>query len=631
MPEIRAEGKTSRERLTPVEARTEFYTERVRRHQVVCERLARKSRWLSNLRGLSFATCLVSWGFALFGSAGSTGALLGAAALVVFLGLVVHHSKVIEAEKTEAGWVNTNQDARARVSAGDWHQLEFDGVAFRNPTHPYADDLDLFGPASLYQRLCVAKTLGGQTQLAEWLKAPAAPAVLRERQSMIAQLAPELDLRQTFEVLARATLPGRARTKSQSPANDLEPLFRWGEAEPTQLNSRWLAPVSRVLPVLTTAMFGMTYLGWVPGWAGILSLTFHLFLLQRIREARNQVVGMLSTSEQTVLAVEPLFLLLESSPSSGLLRAALDRTLQGGSSRPSRACQKLRQIAGWFELRHNGLVYPFINAYLLWDVHCIVAFDAWRKAHGKSLRQWFAALGEFEALSSLAGFHYDEPDSCFADLVETETSFEAEALGHPLLQASVRVKNDVAALVAGHGLLVTGSNMSGKSTFLRAMGLGVVLGLAGGPVCARRLRLGPCALVTSMRISDSLASGVSHFYAELRKLKATLDASRGMLPVFFLLDEILHGTNSRERQIGARWILSQLLERAALGAVSTHDLALCELPGHLADRLQLVHFRENMVDGAMTFDYLLRQGPVTEGNALRLMRGMGLEVPLEGS
>lgn len=611
----------------PAGTKPEFYAERVERHRVIHERLTRKSRWLSNLRGLSFATWTLSWGFSLFGSAGLAGVLLGAAALLAFLGLVGYHARVISAESMESRWISTNQDAQARVSADGWHGLAFDGAPFRDPNHPYADDLDVFGPASLYQRLCVAKTRAGQAKLAAWLKAPTTPTMVRERQALIAELAPELDLRQTFEVLARATLPARAGAVSTP--NDLEALFSWGEAAPMLLGARWLKLTGRLLPVLTSLLLGLAYLGFVSGWLGVVSLLTHVFVLQKTRDARVQLVGMLATSEQTVLAVEPLFALLETSPSTGRAREAFDRTLKGQANPPSQACKHLRRIAGWFELRHNGLIYPFINIYLLWDVQCAIAFDAWRQEYGKHLRSWFSVLGEFEALSSLAGFLYDEPNTCFAELTESQASFEAEALAHPLLHPSVRVANDLPSLGAGEGLLVTGSNMSGKSTFLRAMGLSVVLGLAGGPVCARRLRLRPVALVTSMRISDSLASGVSHFYAELRKLKAVIDASQGSMPVFFLLDEILHGTNSRERQIGARWILSQLLQRDALGAVSTHDLALCELSGHLAERLHLVHFRENVVSGEMTFDYLLRKGPVTEGNALRLMQKMGLEVPLE--
>jgi DNA mismatch repair ATPase MutS len=206
--------------------------------------------------------------------------------------------------------------------------------------------------------------------------------------------------------------------------------------------------------------------------------------------------------------------------------------------------------------------------------------------------------------------------------------FEATALGHPLIAAGQRVTNDVILGGAGTALLVTGSNMSGKSTLLRAMGLSAVLGLAGSAVCATKMRLSPMQVHTSMRISDSLSAGVSHFYAELKKLRTALGAAQGEFPVFFLLDEILHGTNSEERQIGARWVLGQLIEAGATGAVSTHDMALCALPATLMHKVRTVHLRESVDGERMTFDYKLRPGPVSGGNALLLMRSLGLDVPV---
>jgi len=235
-------------------------------------------------------------------------------------------------------------------------------------------------------------------------------------------------------------------------------------------------------------------------------------------------------------------------------------------------------------------------------------------------------LGEFEALSSLGGLAFDEPTFCFPTFV-TEPRLAAQGVAHPLIPATSRVGNDLSLPGPGSALLVTGSNMSGKSTLLRSIGVAYVLANAGGPVCATSFELGSLRLATSLRIRDSLEQGVSHFYAELHKLKAVLDATRDSLPVLFLLDEILHGTNSRERQIGARWILSQLLERNALGAVSTHDLELCRLTPELMSRVRLVHLREDVQGSEMTFDYRLREGPVSEGNALRLMRRIGLSVP----
>jgi DNA mismatch repair ATPase MutS len=286
---------------------------------------------------------------------------------------------------------------------------------------------------------------------------------------------------------------------------------------------------------------------------------------------------------------------------------------------------QLRSAVSYFELRYQGLIYPFANMFLLWDVHCTIKVERWQQRFGKTARDWFSVLGEMEGLSSLAGLSFDEPKFCFPRLLD-EARLDAEGLAHPLISGG-RVGNDVTLPGPGTALLVTGSNMSGKSTLLRSLGVAYALACSGGPVCASRFELGSLRLATSLRIRDSLEEGVSHFYAELHKLKAVLDATEEHLPVLFLLDEILHGTNSRERQIGARWMLAQLLQRGALGALSTHDMELCRLSPELMSHTQLVHLREDVKDKEMVFDYRLRPGPVSEGNALRLMRRIGLDVP----
>jgi DNA mismatch repair ATPase MutS len=294
--------------------------------------------------------------------------------------------------------------------------------------------------------------------------------------------------------------------------------------------------------------------------------------------------------------------------------------------------RKFRTLVSWFDVRYNGMAYPFLNAVFLWDIHCTRALENWKKHAGNNLSRWFEVIGDVEALSSLATLHADDPNSSIPDVVDVSdgVGLYADALGHPLLAAKGRVTNNVDEVKPGQALLVTGSNMSGKSTFLRALGVNAVLAFAGGPVIANSLRIPLCRLGTSIRVSDSLKSGVSHFYAEVQKLALVVrTAEDKTLPLLFLLDEVLHGTNSRERQIGARWVLAELLHKGAFGVITTHDMELCRLPEDLMTRVRQHHFRENVKDGEMTFDYTLRQGPVTSGNALRLMQKVGLNVPLE--
>lgn len=599
-----------------------FYQTRAEQHRLVHDQLAKRSLRVSNLRGLSFVVFAGGGALTLFGAAGLLGLATSVLGLATFIWLVVYHARVINRQELEQRWMQVNLDAAARVRSDAWHDLPNRGEAFRDTDHSYAEDLDLVGRGSLFQRLCTAQTRLGQTRLFEMLAAPAAPDEIAERQKTVRVLARQLEFRQHLEVLARGT-QSRSRADPLAEPSNLEPFLTWAEAG-QHSSARW--PVlAWVLPCTTGLAVLLAMLRVLPGWPVAVLLVLHLTTILQARPHVRELLSALTRADGVVERSGPLFELLEANAELGWLQ----ERLTSSNTRASVALNRLSRIGGWFELRHNGLVYPFVNLFVLWDVHCWLAFRRWQQKHGTQVRAWFGAFADVEALSSLACFAFDEPAASYAELVDDGPGFEAVGLGHPLIAAEQRVTNDVRALAPGFGLLVTGSNMSGKSTYLRAIGLAAVLGLAGGPVCAQRLRVRRVQLVTSMRISDSIASGVSHFYAELLKLKRVLSAAQGDEPVLFLLDEILHGTNSRERQIGARYILAELLRYGALGAVSTHDSGLCTLGGELATRLTQVHFRESVVNNQMTFDYRVYPGPVSEGNALRLMQRVGIPVPLD--
>jgi hypothetical protein len=607
---------------------TALYQQRLERAQAEATRLGALSHRVSNFRGLAFAVA-AGGGIALllgqpFASAGTI-ALLGAAA---FVGLIVWHGRVLERESHASRRAAISADAVARAG-GKFRSLAQDGRRFSGSEHPYADDVDLFGSSSLFQRLSVTHTRFGEDALAQMLMVPATAAEVVRRQAAVRVLASELELRQEFEVLGFTLVrdEGKGETRRRPPP---EPklLFEWARETNGVLSDRLLVVAARILPLVT--------LGGLVAWSQ--DLTPYVFLagaalqallLTRASAACSRAFHACSASNGAFRSYAPMLKLLEDLDLDAELIRDLKKRLDTAGRRPSAIMGELDRILGWYELRYNGLVYPFVNLLTLWDIHCTIALERWRKRAGGALESWFQIIGEMEALSSLAGFAHDEPDFCFPELAPEAPPFVAEALGHPLIPREVRVTNDVALEAAGSALLVTGSNMSGKSTMLRAMGLAAVLAQAGAPVCARRLRLTPAVIRTSLRVSDSLERGVSHFYAEVKKLKLTLDATAGGERVLFLLDEVLHGTNSRERQVGARWLLAELLKRGAAGALSTHDEELCRLPPELMSRVRLVHFRETVKDDKMSFDYLLREGPVKAGNALRVMRLAGLDVPLE--
>lgn len=319
---------------------------------------------------------------------------------------------------------------------------------------------------------------------------------------------------------------------------------------------------------------------------------------------------------------------LEREPLEAPLLQKLRGTLESDGRRASQEIARLERIVGFADARQNELFRFLIGPLLMWDAHCALALLRWRDRAGLRLRVWLETLAEAEAVASLAAFAFEHPEFAWPELTR-EALFEARSLGHPLIAAERRVANDVRLPTSGHALVITGSNMSGKSTLLRALGTNAVLAAAGAPVCASALRVGPLRVATSMRISDSLEQGVSHFYAELQRLKAVIDRAHepGSDPVLFLLDEILHGTNSRERIIGACAVVRELLSLGALGAVSTHDLGITALETELRGRVENAHFEEQVQGDAMTFDYVLRPGIVQSSNALRLMRAVGIAVP----
>jgi DNA mismatch repair ATPase MutS len=290
---------------------------------------------------------------------------------------------------------------------------------------------------------------------------------------------------------------------------------------------------------------------------------------------------------------------------------------------------RLARYEGFAQLRTQGPVYLVVNLLTLWDLFCLERIERFVEQVGPHCERWVRAVSELELLCSFATLHQVDPDVCLPELVEPAAGLQVTGLVHPLIPAGARVANDLARLVPGASVIVTGSNMAGKSTLLRALGLNVALALAGGPVCARRMSLPLVRLRASMRIEDSLQRGASYFHAELSRLRMVVAELDRQPPVLFLLDELLRGTNARARHQGARAVLLHLLAHGALGLVATHDVALSELEQELPGRVANVHFTDVFEQGEMKFDYKLRDGVVRTSNALRLLALAGVEVQVD--
>ncbi|GMV06378.1 MAG: hypothetical protein AMXMBFR53_26540 [Gemmatimonadota bacterium] len=485
--------------------------------------------------------------------------------------------------------------------------------------HPYARDLDVVGTASLARLAGPVTSERGRARLRRSLLEPAPPATIRARQEAVRELAPKVDLRHAFAAHGRlhgaADPPGTGR------------FLAWAEGRPRLLGMPWVRALAWVLPTaLVGGLVADLFFGAPPYW---LAPALAQAELLRRHWRRLHADFLLAEDGLALLAAYvPQLRLLEDEPAEAPALQALAHRVGRGAEGASRRLQRLARLLGTVESRRS-LVYLAVAPVLLLDVHLAAALDRWRGAAGPRVRDWLEALGEWESLSALAAVAHDHPAWTFPVVEEGgEARLRGTALGHPLLPPGTCVANDVEVGPPGSFLLVTGSNMSGKSTLLRALGANVVLACAGAPACAGALRFPPVRVRTSMRVDDSLAEGVSLFMAELLRIRQVVeDAEAAGPPVLYLLDEILHGTNTAERRVAARAVVRHLLRRDAIGAVSTHDLTLAEAVD-LESASRPVHFRETVgeVDGRtrLDFDYRLRPGLATTRNALKLLDAVGL-------
>jgi MutS-like protein len=493
-----------------------------------------------------------------------------------------------------------------------WAGRGRDGTSFL-ADHPYAVDLDLFGRASLFELLNTARTEIGEETLAEWLRRPAALAEVRARQAAVAELRPMLDFREDVAVLA-----------SESPVGRTGLLATWAASPAVRFASALrvaLAVCGFVTVVLVVAMFSdLIALEWLFTWL-ILEIGFAAIW----RRSFHRVLHGIEMPEHDLGLLAGLLARIESERFTSPRLTELHRALLTDGVPPSRRIAQLRTTVSWLDSTHNLMFAP-IAFVLLVGPQLAIAIDRWHAAYGSAVGEWLRVVGEFEALIALATFAYEREDDPFPDLADEGPVYEAEGLGHPLIAASGGVRNDV-RLGAGHPrvIIVSGSNMSGKSTLLRSVGVSVVLGLAGAPVTAKRLRLSALVPGATLRVQDSLQAGHSRFFEEILRIRAIAGTARGPLPLLFLLDEILHGTNSHDRRIGAEGIVRALVALGAIGLVTTHDLALTELTGTLGSAVNM-HFEDRFEDGRMIFDYRMRPGVVAHSNALALMRTIGLDV-----
>ena len=539
--------------------------------------------------------------------------------VTVFAVLIQRHDGVIRARVAAARAIHFYERGLARIE-DRWAGTGEAGDRFRDDRHLYANDLDIFGRGSLFELLSLARTRAGEETLAAWLARPAAPAELGARRDAVAEMAPAVDLREALSLAGSEVAAGV----------DSHGLMSWAEADPI-LSGTWRRLTAAVLTaaILAAALYwGAT--GDSTAFVTVVIIEIFFSIPQRRGVQRALHAAEAPARDLDVLAHVLGHLERHTFTAARLtdLRRSLD-TPAATAARPgipaSRAIAQLHWLVELHDWQHNQIFAP-IGAVLLWGTHLAWAIEAWRRVHGRHVRAWLATVGEFEALSSLSAYRFEHPADVWAETADGLPVFDGTDVGHPLIPAAKMVRNDVHLDGATRLLVVSGSNMSGKSTLLRTVGINAVLALAGAPVRATRLRITPLAIGATLRIQDSLQEGRSRFYAEITRIRELADLARGPVPLLFLLDELFHGTNSHDRLIGATGVLGSLLDRGAIGLITTHDLALTAIADRLSPRAANVHFDDRFDGGEIVFDFRMKPGPVTRSNALALMRSVGLDI-----
>jgi MutS domain V/MutS domain III len=619
------------------------YLARIETRRAARDRLGDADARFARLRLAAFAAAVVLALLA-WRSAVSGWWLLAPAPL--FIWLVRRHDQVIRSRGAAIRGIAFYERGLARLE-DRWAGTGEPGDRFRDDDHVYANDLDLFGRGSLFELLSLARTRSGEEALARWLKSPADAAEIQARQDAVEELSPLLDLR---EQLALAGDDARASVQTDR-------LHEWAESPMSRHRALRVFTWVFTATVLVAIPYSATTATW---WVLGTVAALQALVFRRLREQMNTILSARDASQASHFLADTLsYRAADLAVVADLLRhleqhsfrcsrlAALRSRLIVDGLPASRIIRRLQRLSEIHDSLKNSTLVPVVlflfgqiglalSAAALLQLarpSIALAVERWRAQHGGGVRVWMEAVAQFEALSSLSGYRYEHTEDPFPEIVPAGRAarppglFDGVQLGHPLLPRATMVPNDVCLVGETQLLVVSGSNMSGKSTLLRTVGINAVLALAGAPVRAASLRLSPLAIGGTLRIQDSLLEGRSRFYAEITRIRALADIAAGPVPLLFLLDELFHGTNSHDRLQGAAGVLQSLLDRGAIGLITTHDLALTSVADTLAPRADNVHFEDWFENDDIRFDYRMKPGPVTRSNAIALMRAVGLDVP----
>ncbi len=571
---------------------------------------------LSNVRLVVFLKGIIIGIFYYQGQRLEDAYLLLALIFLLFIYFVGKHRKVSASLKQIGYKIIVNQQYLDRMS-GKWTEFLDDGEDFVDSKHPYTGDLDIFGPKSLFQWLTVAHTFYGREILQKYLSNPAKEKKeIKRRQQAVAELSGQLDFCQEMQC-AGMSFP--------KVSHDPERLFLYTENFRKIINKQWIIYSCQGLPILTMGFilicsFTSSVSLYIPAALFLLQILLTTVGYMKIAPVLDEIYKI----KDDISVFSSLLQVIETQSFTDEYLLHLQSNLSSHQQSAFEQVKKLERIIDFIDVRYSSILYFVLNVCFLWDYYCLFAVENWKGANGKVIRSWVETIGTFEALSSLALVRQLNPHWSFPSFTEGELKFVAEELGHPLLVEDKRICNDVE--IDNDLGVITGSNMSGKTTLLRTVGINLVLAYAGTGTCAKELECSIMEIFTSMRVADDVNSGISTFYAELLRIKMIVDYSQQQKNMIFLIDEIFRGTNSRDRIIGARNVIKNLHKKWIIGLISTHDLELCDLEYEKNITSKNYHFEESFVGDEMKFDYRLRLGRSTTTNAQYLMKMVGIEL-----
>lgn len=498
---------------------------------------------------------------------------------------------------------------------GDFHYFP-DGQQYYKKEHPYSADLDIFGPSSVFQYLNRTKSSRGSQLLADWLQEPATKKEIELRQEAVSELSGKLTWRQQLMALGY---------KYKSSGADPQNIMEWMEEPPQLSNKRYLLPLANIFSLLVFVTIGGTILGLPTGFL-TLCIIINFFLAGMMLKQINNIHSKVSRTIEMLKSYSETIAIIENETLESSKLKAVQKLFKHKEYRASEQIKRLSDILHKLDFRLNFVVAIPLNILFFWDIRQVIKLEQWKAKHRELLPIWFESMAEFETLASLGNASFNNPDWIMPEIAPAHFQFIATEMGHPLIPSGRRVTNSLTIEKPGKIVLVTGSNMSGKSTFLRTCGVNIVLAMAGAPVCAKEFHISVNTVFTSMRIIDSLEENTSSFYAELKRLALIIQTIEKEAPVFLLLDEILRGTNSNDRHIGSVALIHQFIKNKATGIIATHDLDLSKLEDELPGQLDNYNFDVKIENDELYFDYRLNKGICKSLNASMLMRKMGIRV-----